>query len=117
MKQLIYFASAHTSDGYHDLVETNLTGLKHIFLIEGATTKQRSACIERFFEKWRSLGEEIELLLNSVDHQRIAGVINRRLSCAVIDRNQHLNYPIKSLNKIEHLIDLTANSAEKIEQK
>lgn len=113
MKQLIYFASAHTSDGYRDLIETNLTGLKHIFLIEGATTEQRSACIESFFEKWRSLGEEIELLLNSVDHHRIAGVINRRLSCAVVDRNQHLNYPIKSLGKIEHVINLTANSAEK----
>ena len=113
MKQLIYFASAHTSDGYRDLIETNLTDIKYIFLIEGATTEQRSACIASFFEKWRSLGEEIELLLNSVDHNRFAGVINRRLSCAIIDRIQHLSYPIKALGKAEHLINLSANVTEK----
>lgn len=113
MEQLIYFASAHTSDGYRDLIETNLTELNHIFLIEGATTEQRSVCIESFFEKWRSLGEEIELLLNSVDHNRFTGVINRRLSCAIIDRIEHLSYPIKALNKVEHLINLSANITEK----
>ncbi|MBU5594040.1 hypothetical protein KQI76_02585 [Amphibacillus sp. MSJ-3] len=108
MEQLIYFSSAHTSAGYQDLLASNLIGLDHIFLIEGATTKERSEFVRIFFDRWRARGEKIELILNSIDHTVMSGVINRRLSCAIIDRTQHLNYPIKALGVIEHLVDLSS---------
>lgn len=108
MKQLIYFASAHTSAGYRGLLETNLINIKHVFLIEGATRQERSECIRIFFEKWRARGEEIELILNSVDKDLFQGVINRRLSCAIIDRAEHPDYQIKAGGVIEHLVDLNS---------
>jgi len=107
MEQLIYFASAHTSAGYCDLLTTNLTGLKHVFFIEGATTQERSECIRIFFEKWRARGEKIELILNSLDKTSYAGVINRRLNCAIIDRTKHFDYQMKALGVVEHTIDLS----------
>ncbi|WP_440894725.1 hypothetical protein ACS127_09100 [Amphibacillus sp. Q70] len=108
MEQLIYFSGAHTSAGYRDLLATNLIGLNHIFFIEGATVQERSECIRTFFEKWRARGEKIELILNSIDKTNMTGVINRRLSCAIIDRTQHLSYSMKALGVVEHLIDFSS---------
>lgn len=108
MEQLIYFSGAHTSAGYRDLLATNLIGLNHIFFIEGATIQERSECIRTFFEKWRSRGEKIELILNSIDKTTMTGIINRRLSCAIIDRTQHPTYSMKALGVIEHLIDFSS---------
>lgn len=109
MEQLIYFASAHTSTGYQDLIATNLSDLKHVFFIEGATSQERSACIRMFFEKWRARGDKLELLLNSLDYTIMSGVINRRLSCALIDRTQHLDYQMQALGSIEHIINLNTS--------
>ena len=116
MEQQIYFAGAHTSAGYRDLIESNLTGLKHIFLLEGSTSEQRSLYIQHFFEKWRSLGEKFELLLNSLNPDRFTGVINRRLGCAIIDYAEHSNYQPQALGERERIINLSKQFKHKNQQ-
>ena len=106
MEQLIYFASAHTAAGYRDLLATNISDCQSVFFIEGATLKERSNCIRQFFEKWRARGDKLELILNNLDPTMLTGVINRQLSCAVIDRAAHPDFDIKSLASHSQLIDL-----------
>lgn len=91
-----YFVRANTSSGLSNRIESNLKGVKKIYVISGNSSFVKSMFIGRIGAYFKEHGEYIEYILSPFYNENYDGIIVRQKKIAVLDedclKNIKLNY-------------------------
>lgn len=82
---LRYFADGNTALGYFSLFESNLQGLRRIFILKGGPGTGKSSLMKAIGAEWAERGYPIELIHCSSDKDSIDGVIIPALGVGIVD--------------------------------
>jgi hypothetical protein len=86
---LHYFADGNTARGYISLLESNLSGVRHLIVVEGGSVSDRSQAIHEMGLRWSQNGHDAEFLHCAMDHGTIDAVIFPGLGAAIVDGASH----------------------------
>ena len=79
-----YFARGNTAKGLHSLLESNIQGLKQIFLVDGGTPAERAACLKQLADRLLEEGITMELLHCPGDPDQLEGIIATEKEAAIL---------------------------------
>ncbi|QUL57905.1 PRK06851 family protein [Paenibacillus tritici] len=82
---LRYFADGNTALGFYSLFESNLQGLRRIFILKGGPGTGKSSLMNAIGTEWAERGYDIELIHCSSDKDSIDGVIIPALGVSIVD--------------------------------
>ncbi|WP_339314200.1 PRK06851 family protein [Paenibacillus sp. FSL M7-0896] len=82
---LRYFADGNTALGFYSLFESNLQGLRRIFILKGGPGTGKSSLMRAIGTEWAERGYDIELIHCSSDKDSIDGVIIPALGVGIVD--------------------------------
>lgn len=85
---LRYFAGGNTAKGFYSLYDTNLIGLKRVFVLSGNSKREKSVFIQRLLDKWSELHLPMEVIHSAANHTNLEGLIIRKLGFAIVDGDQ-----------------------------
>ncbi|KAB7707526.1 hypothetical protein F9802_07200 [Bacillus aerolatus] len=85
-KVIRYFTRGNTARGLYSLLDSNIQGLKQVFLVDGGTPAEKAACLNRLAEQLLDKGINIELLYCPADPDVVEGVIAAEKGAAVLLR-------------------------------
>lgn len=101
-----YFAGGNTARGFFSLYESNLQGLKRLFILKGGPGTGKSTLMKEIGNEWVNKGYDIELLHCSSDNDSIDGVIIPALKVGIVDGTApHIIEP-KAPGAIEEYVNL-----------
>lgn len=118
-KVLNYYAGGNTARGFHSLYESNLDGMKRLFILKGGPGTGKSSLMKRIGADWNCKGYDVQYLHCSSDNNSIDGVIIEQLKVAIVDGTApHVIEP-KCPGAVEEYVNLGAawNSAQLAAQK
>ncbi|WP_405112914.1 PRK06851 family protein [Paenibacillus sp. FSL K6-1217] len=103
---LRYFAGGNTALGFYSLFESNLQGLRRIFILKGGPGTGKSSLMKAISTEWAERGYDIELIHCSSDKESIDGVIIPVLGAGIVDGTApHVIEP-KAPGAIEEYVNL-----------
>ncbi|UII55838.1 PRK06851 family protein [Cytobacillus spongiae] len=80
-----YFAGGNTARGFYSLYDSNLEGLKRLFILKGGPGTGKSSLMKEIGSEWVKKGWDIEYLHCSSDNESIDGVIIRSIGVGIVD--------------------------------
>ncbi|NSL53315.1 PRK06851 family protein [Calidifontibacillus erzurumensis] len=80
-----YYAGGNTALGFQSFFESNLQGLKRLYILKGGPGTGKSTLMKKIGEEWKDRGYRIEYIHCSSDNNSIDGVIIRELGVGVVD--------------------------------
>lgn len=105
-KILRYFAGGNTALGFFNLFESNLQGLRRVFILKGGPGTGKSSLMKAIGSEWVERGYDIELIHCSSDKDSIDGVIIPALSVGIVDGTApHVIEP-KAPGAVEEYVNL-----------
>jgi hypothetical protein len=115
---LNYYAGGNTARGFHNLFESNLSGLNRLFILKGGPGTGKSTLMKTVGKKWSREGYDVEYIHCASDNGSIDGVIFRELSFGIVDgTSPHVIEP-KAPGAIEEYVNLgEAWDSKKLAQK
>ncbi|WP_238655014.1 PRK06851 family protein [Paenibacillus piscarius] len=103
---LRYFAGGNTALGFYNLFESNLQGLRRIFILKGGPGTGKSSLMKAIGAEWAERGYDIELIHCSSDKDSIDGVIIPALGAGIVDGTApHVIEP-KAPGAVEEYVNL-----------
>ncbi|WP_340023503.1 PRK06851 family protein [Paenibacillus sp. FSL K6-1096] len=103
---LRYFAGGNTALGFYNLFETNLQGLRRIFILKGGPGTGKSSLMKAIGTEWAERGYDIELIHCSSDKDSLDGVIIPALGAGIVDGTApHVIEP-KAPGAVEEYVNL-----------
>lgn len=103
---LRYFAGGNTALGFYNLFESNLQGLRRIFILKGGPGTGKSSLMKAIGSEWAERGYDIELIHCSSDKDSIDGVIIPALGAGIVDGTApHVIEP-KAPGAVEEYVNL-----------
>ncbi|MDR7074387.1 PRK06851 family protein [Fictibacillus barbaricus] len=118
-KILNYYAGGNTARGFHNLFESNLSGLERLFILKGGPGTGKSTLMKAIGKKWNDIGYDVEYIHCASDNGSIDGVILRALKVGIVDgTSPHVIEP-KAPGALEEYVNLGAawNSVQLAETK
>ncbi|UQZ33624.1 hypothetical protein C2I18_08770 [Paenibacillus sp. PK3_47] len=101
-----YFAGGNTALGFYNLFESNLQGLRRIFILKGGPGTGKSSLMKAIGTEWAERGYNIELIHCSSDKDSIDGVIIPALGAGIVDGTApHVIEP-KAPGAVEEYVNL-----------
>ncbi|KMY55729.1 hypothetical protein AC623_18775 [Bacillus sp. FJAT-27231] len=79
-----YFARGNTAKGLHSLLESNIQGVKQVFLVDGGTPAERAACLKQLADRLLEEGVAMELLHCPGDPDQLEGIIATEKGAAIL---------------------------------
>ncbi|MEK4027655.1 hypothetical protein MKZ02_03725 [Pseudobacillus sp. FSL P4-0506] len=79
-----YFARGNTAKGLHNLLDSNLQGLRQVFLVDGGTPAERAACFKQLADQLMAEGITMELLHCPGDPGQVEGIIATKKQTAIL---------------------------------
>lgn len=80
-----YFAGGNTAYGFHSLYESNLEGLKKLFILKGGPGTGKSTLMKHIASVFEDQGYTLQLLHCSSDHESLDGIIINELRVGMVD--------------------------------
>ncbi|MFC0188663.1 PRK06851 family protein [Fictibacillus aquaticus] len=80
-----YYAGGNTARGFHNLFESNLSGLERLFILKGGPGTGKSTMMKTIGSKWNDDGYDVEYIHCASDNESIDGVIIRDLKIGIVD--------------------------------
>ncbi len=105
-RELHYFAVGNTARGYYSLYDSNLVGLKKIFVLVGHSRKVKSALLSRLCKRLTSQNLHCQLIHSSANPNFIESLIVEELSIGIVDGRIPEVNQAKRRHLIERYIDL-----------
>ncbi|WNB91731.1 PRK06851 family protein [Bacillus sp. NEB1478] len=107
-KILNYYAGGNTARGFHNLFESNLSGLERLFILKGGPGTGKSTLMKAIGKKWNDIGYDVEYIHCASDNGSIDGVILRGLKVGIVDgTSPHVIEP-KAPGALEEYVNLGA---------
>ncbi|WP_167955671.1 PRK06851 family protein [Anaerosporobacter faecicola] len=118
MAEKHYFACGNTAKGFQNMFDSNLAGLKKIFILKGGPGTGKSTLMKRVGEVYVEKGYDVEYIHCSSDPDSLDGVIVRALGVGIVDgTTPHVIEP-KVAGGIEEYVNLgTAWNIRMLEEK
>lgn len=118
MAEKHYFACGNTAKGFQNMFESNLQGLKKIYILKGGPGTGKSTLMKKVGKKYVDKGYDVEYIHCSSDPDSLDGVIVRGVSVGIVDGTApHVIEP-KVAGAIEEYVNLgTAWNVELLENK
>jgi Cdc6-like AAA superfamily ATPase len=105
-KILNYYAGGNTARGFHNLFESNLSGLERLFILKGGPGTGKSTLMKAIGKKWNDIGYDVEYIHCASDNSSIDGVILRDLKVGIVDgTSPHVIEP-KAPGALEEYVNL-----------
>ncbi|KIL78750.1 AAA family ATPase [Bacillus badius] len=79
-----YFARGNTAKGLHSLLESNIQGIKQVFLIDGGTPAERAACLKLLADRLIEENTAAELLHCPGNPEQLEGIIAAEKQSAIL---------------------------------
>ncbi|MFS0783930.1 PRK06851 family protein [Bacillus sp. 1P06AnD] len=80
-----YFAGGNTAYGFHSLYDSNLAGLKKVFILKGGPGTGKSTMMKEIANIFEEQGYSLQILHCSSDNNSIDGVIINELRVGIVD--------------------------------
>lgn len=118
MAEKHYFACGNTSKGFQNMFESNLQGLKKIYILKGGPGTGKSTLMKKVGKMYVDKGYEVEYIHCSSDPDSLDGVIVREISVGIVDGTApHVIEP-KVAGAVEEYVNLgSAWNIELLENK
>lgn len=118
MAEKHYFACGNTAKGFQNMFESNLEGLKKIYILKGGPGTGKSTLMKKVGKIYVDKGYDVEYIHCSSDPDSLDGVIVREISVGIVDGTApHVIEP-KVVGAIEEYVNLgTAWNVELLENK
>lgn len=100
-----YFVCGNTARGYYSLLDSNIQGMNHIYLLFGAPGIGKSTLIQQLGDEMIQHGRSIEYFLSPFDPYTVDGLVCESLKLAVVDVSAIPSFEAKAPGAIEHIID------------
>lgn len=78
-----YYVASHTAYGFVNYIDSNISQIEHIFVLQHASHRYKTAVLNAFIDAL-SPHYDLEMLLGPFGERYLEGVIVRELSCAII---------------------------------
>ncbi|WP_455718481.1 PRK06851 family protein [Anaerosporobacter sp.] len=85
MSEKHYFACGNTSKGFQNMFESNLQGLKKIYILKGGPGTGKSTLMNKVGKMYVDKGYDVEYIHCSSDPDSLDGVIVREISVGIVD--------------------------------
>lgn len=106
MAEKHYFACGNTSNGFQNMFESNLQGLKKIYILKGGPGTGKSTLMKKVGKMYVDKGYDVEYIHCSSDPDSLDGVIVREISVGIVDGTApHVIEP-KVVGAIEEYVNL-----------
>lgn len=118
MAEKHYFACGNTAKGFQNMFESNLQGLKKIYILKGGPGTGKSTLMKKAGKIYVDKGYDVEYIHCSSDPDSLDGVIVRGISVGIVDGTApHVIEP-KVAGAIEEYVNLgTAWNVDLLEHK
>lgn len=101
-----YFACGNTAKGFQNMFESNLQGLKKIYILKGGPGTGKSTLMKRVGKIYGDKGYDVEYIHCSSDPDSLDGVIVRKIGVGIVDGTApHVIEP-KTAGAIEEYVNL-----------
>lgn len=108
MAEKHYFACGNTAKGFQNMFESNLQGLKKIYILKGGPGTGKSTLMKKVGKIYVDKGYDVEYIHCSSDPDSLDGVIVREISVGIVDGTApHVIEP-KVVGAIEEYVNLGA---------
>lgn len=101
-----FFASGNTSAGFYSLWDTNLQNLQKLYIITGAPGTGISSLIHAVGNRLSANGCDLEYVHNSLDEQKLDGLIAPEIGVGIVSGNYPHQFQIKYPGAVEEMIYL-----------
>ncbi|KKB36460.1 hypothetical protein [Bacillus thermotolerans] len=113
-----YFARGNTAKGLYHLLESNLYGIKKIFLLDGGTASERTNFFNELSNQLVDQGKDVELLHCPLDSHVIEGLIAVKEETAVLAKGAapSLSGPNVQVLRLSYSPVVPANQREHVKK-
>lgn len=106
-RQKNYFVCANSAKGFYNLFDSNLAGLKKIYIIKGGPGDETSTLMKKIGERYRLKGMDTEYIHCPLYPDSLDGVIFRSIGIGIVDgTSPHVIEP-KAPGAIEEYVNLS----------